>query len=151
MFESLASCFAAYKPSFWVAEIMRLRGFAFRCSASLLMNTADRCAWWNIGLWPVCPAEIFSAASQSAPKAFGAGRTDWNWKSMFRIPGLTAASTRCSSPHQKIRPLCWENLNMTTSLSQAENCLPRYNVIHERILEFFRKLTRPRCPRRVKR
>ena len=24
-----------------------------RCFALLLMNTADRCAWWNIGLWPV--------------------------------------------------------------------------------------------------
>ena len=76
MFESLASC------------------FAFRCSASLLMNTAGRCEWWNIGLWPVCPAEMFSAASQSAGYK-PAGRTDW--KSMFRLRGLTAASTRCSS------------------------------------------------------
>ena len=25
------------------------------------MNTAGRCAWWNIGLWPVCPV----------PKTFG--------------------------------------------------------------------------------
>ena len=34
MFESLALCFAAYKPSSgW--ESLRLRGFAFRCSASL--------------------------------------------------------------------------------------------------------------------
>jgi len=45
-------------------------------------------ARWNIGLWPVCPAEMFSAASQSAGYK-PAGRTDW--KSMFRLHGLTAA------------------------------------------------------------
>src|SRR5437016_2714985 len=35
MFESLASCFAAYKPSFGWRKSPRLRGFAFRCTASL--------------------------------------------------------------------------------------------------------------------
>ncbi len=139
MFEILASCFAAYKPSFWVAEIVRLRGFAFRCSASLLMNTADRCAWWNIGLWPVCPAEIFSAASQSAPKAFGAGRTDWNaslclYTRAYRrkYPVFISAS--------KNQAIVLGKPQHTTSLSQAENCLPRYNVIHERILNSFESL-----------
>ena len=38
MFESLASCFAAYKPAFGWWKSCRLRGFAFRCSASLNMT-----------------------------------------------------------------------------------------------------------------
>ena len=40
-------------------------------------------------------------------------------------------------PAPKITPNVLGNLNMTTSPSQAENCLPRYNMVHERILEFF--------------
>src|SRR6476661_3653494 len=40
MFESLASCFAAYKPSCRWRKSCRLRGFAFRCSASLNMTAA---------------------------------------------------------------------------------------------------------------
>jgi hypothetical protein len=40
MFESLASCFAAYEPSFGWRKLCRLRGFAFRCSASLDMTDA---------------------------------------------------------------------------------------------------------------
>jgi hypothetical protein len=35
MFESLASCFVAYKPSFGWRKLCRLRDFAFLCSASL--------------------------------------------------------------------------------------------------------------------
>ena len=38
MFESLASCFAAYKASFRWWKSCRLRGFAFRCSAPLNMT-----------------------------------------------------------------------------------------------------------------
>src|SRR5713226_6576701 len=38
MFESLASCFAAYKPSLGWWKSHRLRGFAFRCSPSLNMT-----------------------------------------------------------------------------------------------------------------
>ena len=38
MFESLASCSAAYMPSFGWRKSPRLRGFAFRCSASLNMT-----------------------------------------------------------------------------------------------------------------
>ena len=38
MFESLASCFAAYKPFFEWWKSSRLRGFAFCCSASLNMT-----------------------------------------------------------------------------------------------------------------
>ena len=41
MFESLASCFAAYMPSFGWRESPRLRGFAFRCSASLNMTDSS--------------------------------------------------------------------------------------------------------------
>src|SRR6266446_598628 len=38
----------------------------------------------NIGFWPVRPTGILPVVSDSAPKTFGARRTDWNWKSMFR-------------------------------------------------------------------
>ncbi len=38
MFESLASCSAAYKPSFGWGKSRRLRGSAFRCSASFNMT-----------------------------------------------------------------------------------------------------------------
>src|SRR4029079_2790297 len=46
MFESLASCFAAYMPSFGWRKSARLRGFAFRCSASLNIDR-DRHSRFN--------------------------------------------------------------------------------------------------------
>src|SRR4029079_3750111 len=44
MFESLASCFAAYMPSFGWPKSPRLRGFAFRCSASFNMTVMGQTA-----------------------------------------------------------------------------------------------------------
>ena len=79
-----------------------------RCFASLLMNTADRCAWWNIGLWPVCPV----------PKTFGILRrlpisglqTRWAHRLEVYVP-LTRAYRRKHPtfiPAPKITPTCWK-------------------------------------------
>jgi hypothetical protein len=73
------------------------------------MNTADRYAWWNIGLWPVYRAGIFSAASQSAGYK-PAGRTDW--KSMFRLHAAYRRKHPMFIRAPKVTPNVIGNLNM---------------------------------------
>ena len=92
----------------------------------LLMNTTGRCAWWNIGLWPVCPV----------PKTFGILRclpisglqTRWAHRLEVYVP-LTRAYRRkrlMFIPAPKITPNVLGNLNMT----ENKHILPlqRFNV-----------------------
>ena len=79
-----------------------------RCFASLLMNTADRCAWWNIGLWPVCPVPKTFGILRCLP--IGGLQTRWAHRLEVYVP-LTRAYRRkhpMCIPAPKITPTCWK-------------------------------------------
>ena len=75
------------------------------------MNTAGRFAWWNIGLWPVCPVEMFSATF-----AISGLQTRWAHRLKVYVPLTPACHGKghpMFTPHQKSRPTVLANLNMT--------------------------------------
>ena len=96
----------------------------------LLMNTTGRCAWWNIGLWPVCPAEMFSAAFPISGL-----QTRWAHRLEVYVP-LTRAYRRkrlMFIPAPKITPNVSGNLNMTENKHilplQRFNDILKYSIV----------------------